>query len=270
MNSCLFASAPKQEFTFDAVEDFISEFLVQYYSDHEPPAELILGNETEPALAEFLSVRKGKRVEVIVPQKGEKKKLVDLATKNLEIAFFRDTLKGTELGAALSLVPSPQVIECFDISHLSGTAMVGSMVQFREGKPDKSNYRRFRIKTLEGIDDFAAIAEVVKRRYRRLLDEQAALPDLIIIDGGKGQLTAARDAIASLELDLPVIAIAKREEDVYVVGVVLPLRLDKKGIALRYIQEIRDEAHRFAVTYNRLIRKKKVIGNESRKKGPVL
>ncbi len=260
------ALANKQEFTFDAGEDFFSEFLVQYYSDHEPPAELILGNETDPALAEFLSVKKGKRVEVIVPQRGEKKNLLDLATKNLEIAFFRDTLKGTELGAALSLVPFPQVIECFDISHLSGTSMVGSMVQFREGKPDKSNYRRFRIKTLEGIDDFAAIAKVVKRRYRRLVDEHAALPDLVIIDGGKGQLSAAREALASLGVDLPVIAIAKREEEVYVPGVVLPLRLDKKGIALRYIQEIRDEAHRFAVTYNRLLRKKKVIGNDRRKK----
>jgi len=256
------ALANKQEFTFDAGEDFFSEFLVQYYSDHEPPSELILGNETDPALAEFLSVKKGKRVEVIVPQRGEKKNLLDLATKNLEIAFFRDTLKGTELGSALSLVPSPQVIECFDISHLSGTSMVGSMVQFCCGKPDKSNYRRFRIKTLEGIDDFAAIAEVVKRRYRRLVEEQAALPDLVIIDGGKGQLSAAREAIASLGVDLPVIAIAKREEEVYVVGEVLPLRLDKKGITLRYIQEIRDEAHRFAVTYNRLLRKKKVIGTK--------
>jgi excinuclease ABC subunit C len=260
------ALANKQEFTFDAVEDFFSEFVVQYYSGREPPAELILGQETDPALSAFLSVKKGSHVEVTVPIRGEKRQLVLLAQKNLEIAFFRDTRKGTELGAALKLAHTPAVIECFDISHLSGTAMVGSMVQFREGKPDKANYRRFRIQTVEGIDDFAAIAEVVKRRYRRLVDEHAALPDLVIIDGGKGQLTAARDALATLGVDLPVIAIAKREEEVYVPGEVLPLRLDKKGIALHYIQEIRDEAHRFAVTYNRLLRKKTVIGNESRKK----
>ena len=146
--------------------------------------------------------------------------------------------------------------------------MVGSMVQFRDGKADKTNYRRFRIKTVDGIDDVASISEVVKRRYRRLVDEHATLPDLIIIDGGRGQLSAAGEALASLGIDLPVIAIAKREEEVYLPGEVLPLRLDPKGIALRYIQEIRNEAHRFAVTYNRLLRRKKVIGNESRKKKP--
>jgi len=262
------ALADKQEFSFPGGEDFLEEFLVQYYSGREPPAELILASETDPALAEFLSVKKGKGVTVTAPQRGEKKKILDLAEKNLEIAFFRDTLKGTEIGAALRLLTSPRVIECFDISHLSGTSMVGSMVQFRDGKPDKSNYRRFRIRTVEGIDDFAAIAEVVKRRYCRLLDEHAAMPDLVIIDGGKGQLAAARDTIASLGIDLQVISIAKREEEVYVPGEVLPLRIDKKGVALRYIQEIRDEAHRFAVIYNRLLRKKKVIGKDNRKRKP--
>jgi len=134
------------------------------------------------------------------------------------------------------------------------------MVQFRDGKPDKSNYRRFKIKTVEGIDDFASIAEIVKRRYKRLADEQAPFPDLVIIDGGKGQLSAARDALATLgSANLPVIAIAKREEEIYMPDDDFPLRLDKKSIALRYVQEIRDEAHRFAITYNRLLRKKKVI-----------
>ena len=258
--------ANKQEFTFDSGEDFFEEFIVQYYSEREPPAELIVGIETDPALCEFLTVKKGKRVQVTVPVRGEKKQLLELAKKNLEISFFRDTLKGTELFAALMLEHIPSVIECFDISHLSGTSMVGSMVQFRDGKADKTNYRRFRIKTVDGIDDVASIAEVVNRRYRRLVDEHAPLPDLIIIDGGRGQLSAAGEALASLGIDLPVIAIAKREEEVYLPGEVLPLRLDPKGIALRYIQEIRNEAHRFAVTYNRLLRRKKVIGNESRKK----
>jgi excinuclease ABC subunit C len=152
------------------------------------------------------------------------------------------------------------VIECFDISHLSGTSMVGSMVQFRDGKPDKSNYRRFKIKTVEGIDDFASIAEVVKRRYTRLLDEHAQFPDLVIIDGGRGQLSSARGALAGMGVTgQPVIAIAKREEEVYVPDADLPLRLDRKSIALRYIEEIRDEAHRFAIAYNRLLRKKKVL-----------
>ena len=262
------ALANKQEFTFDAGEDFFSEFIVQYYSERKPPAELILGQETDPALGEFLSTQRGAHVEVTVPVRGEKRQLVLLAQKNLEIAFFRDTRKGTELGAALKLARTPSVIECFDISHLAGTAMVGSMVQFRDGKPDKANYRRFRIRTVDGIDDFAAIAEVVERRYRRLVNEHAPFPDLVIIDGGKGQLSAAREAFATIGVDIPVIAIAKREEEIYVPDEVLPLRLDPKGIALHYVQEIRNEAHRFAVTYNRLLRKKSVIGEESRKKRP--
>jgi excinuclease ABC subunit C len=252
--------ANKQEFMFDAGEDFFEEFLVQYYSEREPPAELILEHETDPALAEFLSLRKGKQVDVIVPQRGEKRQLLELAKKNLEVAFFRDTLKGAELGTALHMAQPPSVIECFDISHLSGTAMVGSMVQFRDGRPDKSGYRRFKIKTVEGIDDFASIAEVVTRRYRRLAEEHASFPDLVIIDGGRGQLSAAQEALAALgATGQPVIAIAKREEEIYTPGEDLPLRLDRKSIALRYVQEIRDEAHRFAIAYNRLLRKKKVI-----------
>lgn len=252
--------ANKQEFTFGAGEDFFEEFVVQYYSDHEPPNEVIVEQETDPALEEFLSAKKDRHVGIVVPQRGEKKQLLDLAKKNLEIAFFRDTLKGVELGTALDMAKPPEVIECFDISHLSGTAMVGSMVQFRDGKPDKSGYRRFKIKTVEGIDDFASIAEVVTRRYRRLTEENAPLPDLVIIDGGKGQLSAAIGALSALGIDnLPVISIAKREEELYMPGDSLPLRLDRKSIALRYIEEIRDEAHRFAITYNRLLRKKKVL-----------
>ncbi len=252
--------ANKQEFTFDAGEDFFEEFLVQYYSEREPPKELILSHETDPALAEFLSAKKGRQVDIVVPQRGEKRQLLDLAQKNLEIAFFRDTLKSAELGAALHLPHPPTVIECFDISHLSGTAMVGSMVQFRDGKPEKSNYRRFKVRTVEGIDDFASIAEIVTRRYKRLSEEHAPFPDLVIVDGGRGQLSAARDALAALgAAGQPVIAIAKREEEIYTPDEDLPLRLDKKSIALRYVQEIRNEAHRFAITYNRLLRKKKVI-----------
>ena len=252
--------ANKEEFSFEAGEDVFEEFLVQYYSDREPPNELILGHDVDPALASFLSEKKGRHVEIVFPQRGEKKQLLDLAMKNLEIAFFRDTLKSAELGAALGLPHPPVVIECFDISHLSGTAMVGSMVQFRDGRPDKSGYRRFKIRTVEGIDDFASIAEVVKRRYQRLTDEHAPFPDLVIIDGGKGQLAAAQEALASLgAADQPVIAIAKREEDIYIPGNPLPLLLDKKSIALRYVQEIRNEAHRFAITYNRLLRKKKAL-----------
>jgi len=250
----------KEEYTFEAGQDFLEEFLVQYYSEREPPKELVLCQNTDPALAGFLSERKGQQVNIVVPQRGEKRLLLDLAQKNLEIAFFRDTLKGAELGSALHLPNPVSIIECFDVSHLSGTAMVGSMVQFRDGKPDKSNYRRFKIKSATGIDDFASIAEIVRRRYSRLSEEHLPYPDLIIIDGGKGQLSAAVEALKSVgDLTVPVVAIAKREELIYIPTNDLPLRLDRKSIALRYVQEIRNEAHRFAITYNRLLRKKKVI-----------
>jgi excinuclease ABC subunit C len=253
----------KQEYSFDNREDFFEEFLVQYYADRIPPAELILPHEVDEALAGYLSEQKGRSVQVTVPKIGEKKKLLDLVEKNIGHSFFKNELKGKDLQANLDLPDAPEVIECFDISHLSGTSMVGSMVQFRNGVPDKKNYRRFKIKTIEGIDDVASIAEIVKRRYHRLIEENTDLPDLIIVDGGKGQLAAALDAIKHLELVIPVIAIAKKEEQVYVPGEMLPRVLDPKGMALRYIQEIRDEAHRFARAYHTLLRKKKMTGTTS-------
>ncbi len=253
----------KQEYSFDYREDFFEEFLVQYYADRTPPAELILPHGVDEALSGYLTEKKGRSVQVTVPKIGEKKKLLDLVEKNIEQAFLKNELKVRDLQANLDLPDPPEVIECFDISHLSGTSMVGSMVQFRGGMPDKKNYRRFKIKTIEGIDDVASIAEVVRRRYYRLLEEHTDLPDLIIVDGGKGQLTAARDVLQGLDLDIPVIAIAKRNEEIYVPGEMLPLQLDPKGMALRYIQEIRNEAHRFAIAYHKLLRSKKMIGKKS-------
>ena len=255
--------ADKQEYSFDNREDFFEEFLVQYYADRTPPAELILPHEVGTALAGYLSERKGKSVQVIVPKIGEKKKMLELVEKNIEHAFLRDVLKVKDLQARLELPDPPSVIECFDISHLSGTSMVGSMVQFRDGTPDKKNYRRFRIRTVDGIDDFASIAEVVKRRYIRLVGEGAEMPDLIVIDGGKGQLSAAQDALHSLGVEVPVIALAKRREEVYLPGEMLPRQLDPKGMGIRYLQEIRNEAHRFAIAYHKLLRSKWVVGKDA-------
>jgi excinuclease ABC subunit C len=252
----------KQEYSFEAVEDFFEEFLVQYYADHTPPTELILPHDVDAALGDYLAERRGRAVQVTVPKIGEKKMLLDLVYTNIELSFRRGTMKTVDLQAALELADTPHVIECFDISHLSGTSMVGSMVQFRDGTPDKKNYRRFKIRTVEGIDDFASVAEVVKRRYQRLSCENAEMPDLIVIDGGKGQLSAALAVLTSLSMDIPVIALAKREEEVYVPGETLPRHLDPKGIALRYLQEIRDEAHRFAVAYHRLLRGKNLKGEQ--------
>ncbi|MBR5815268.1 MAG: excinuclease ABC subunit C, partial [Methanocorpusculaceae archaeon] len=188
-----------------------------------------------------------------------KKKLVELAGKNIETVHFGDDIKVHELQNALHLKNPPNVIECFDISHLSGTDTVASMGQFRHGKPDKRNYRRFKIKTVDGIDDFASMSEVVRRRYTRLLDEDRELPDLILIDGGKGQLSSAKRVLDDLEIETPVISLAEREEEVFVSGVPFPLPFDKKTRANMYLQEIRDEAHRFAIEYNRLLRRKRAL-----------
>ena len=246
----------KNEFDFDYSKDFLEEFVVQYYSEHEIPKELILPVEVEDSIREFLENVRGKKVNVTAPKIGEKKELLELVKKNIEISFFADESKMEELQKKLKLQDMPRVIECFDISHLSGTSTVGSMVQFRNGKPDKSNYRRFRIRTVSGIDDFRAIAEVVLRRYTRLKNENAEMPHLIVIDGGIGQLNFALQELEKLELKIPVISLAKRFEEVYVPGLRFPIKPD--GKALHFLQEIRDEAHRFAISYNRLLRKKEM------------
>jgi excinuclease ABC subunit C len=185
-----------------------------------------------------------------------------LVSKNIEITFFADVKKIDLLKNKLNLQESPNVIECFDISHLSGSSTAGSMVQFRNGKPDKNNYRRFKIRSVDGIDDFEAIGEIVRRRYKRLKEEDLEFPDLIIIDGGKGQLNFAIAELEKLNLKIPIISIAKQFEEIYVPGLSKPILLQKKDKALQFIQEIRNEAHRFAIKYNRLLLKKEIRSDE--------
>jgi excinuclease ABC subunit C len=250
----------KKAFQFDSPDgEFFEEFLLQYYSENDIPNELILPEEIAEPLRDYLEMKAGKRVTVTVPQRGEKKQLLELVLKNIELTFFGDLEKLKDLKSKLKMQEIPEVIECFDISHIAGTAMVASMVQFRNALPDKNNYRRYRIKTVEGIDDFKSIAEVVRRRYTRLKNENTPLPDLILIDGGIGQLNAATAEIKALQLKIPVISIAKRFEEIYVPGTDEPLVLSHKTKALQLLQQIRDEAHRFAITYNRLLRKKKLL-----------
>lgn len=251
--------ADKREFVFEPGAGLLEEFLAQYYSEAPVPKELILPEEVSESLREYLSVRRGNRVVVTVPVRGAKRRLLDLVRKNIEVTFFGDRIKAAELSELLAMEYVPEVIECFDISHLSGTSVVGSMVQFRGGRPDKKNYRRFRIKTVEGVDDTAAIAEVVRRRYTRLQDEEAEMPDLILVDGGRGQLNAARKEIERLGLEIPIIALAKRNEEIYTPRSAYPLTPDAKEKSSLFLQEIRDEAHRFAISYHRLLRSKKVM-----------
>jgi excinuclease ABC subunit C len=249
----------KTEFVFDFTSDFFEEFIVQYYSENSLPKELIVPRKLSTPVVTFLNNKKDRKVRVIKPEKGEKRQLLDLVLKNIDITFFSDIDKIEMLKNKLVLQDSPNVIECFDISHLSGSSTVGSMVQYRNGKPDKSNYRRFKIRTVEGIDDTAAISEVVRRRYYRLKIEDSELPDLIIIDGGRGQLNYSLQELVKLDLKIPIISIAKQFEEIYIPGRILPLKLQNKDKALQFIQEIRDEAHRFAIKYNRLLRKKEML-----------
>ncbi len=248
----------KSEYIFDLENNFLNKFITQYYDDNPTPKEIILPDKVGEDVQEFLNHKRGSNVILTIPKIGEKKQLLELVKKNIEITFFGHLKKVEELKKQLRLNDMPYVIECFDISHLSGTSTVASMVQFRNGKPDNSNYRRFKIRTVDGIDDFSSMNEVVGRRYKRLRDEGKDFPDLIIVDGGKGQLSAAMKILKDLGLKVPMISLAKREEEVFFPGLSQPLLLDKKNEGLKLLQQIRDEAHRFAITYNRLLRSKKL------------
>ncbi|MDX2249919.1 MAG: excinuclease ABC subunit UvrC [Bacteroidia bacterium] len=201
-----------------------------------------------------------------VPQKGDKKHLTELSLKNCRTLlveklytqnFQQKKTPGEkmmeELQKELRMKVLPDHIECFDNSNFQGSAPVASVVVFKEGKPSKKDYRHFNIKTVEGPNDFASMEEIVTRRYRRLLDEGESLPKLILIDGGKGQLSSAAAALEKLGLltQIPMIGIAKRLEEIYRVGDSIPLHIDKKSPALHLIQQLRNEAHRFAITFHR-------------------
>src|SRR6202051_4554242 len=201
------------------------------------------------------------RVHILVPQRGDKRSLIDLAGNNAKQSYdqrFR-VLKPNaqkiqeELQEALSLPELPKRIECFDISHIQGAETVASMVVWEDGKMKKSDYRKFIIRTVEGVDDFASMREVVTRRYKRVQQEEKPMPSLVLIDGGLGQLHAAAEALESLEIiNQPLAAIAKREEILYVYGQEKdPVVLDHHSPVLHVVQMIRDEAHRFAVTFHR-------------------
>ncbi|MBT6690449.1 excinuclease ABC subunit C [archaeon] len=253
----------KQSFEFEWTPNFLEEFLVQFYSDYDVPREVVLPVNVDSGLKNFL---KDKGARVVVPKVGEKMKLLELVKKNVEIAVFGDSDKIKDLRDKLNLNFLPRVIECFDVSHLNGTDVVASMVQFRDGKADKSNYRKFRIRGGDVNDDYAAMSEVVRRRYSRLVrgsglevgSKEQVMPDLIVVDGGKGQLGVVLDVLEELRLKIPVLGIAKREEEVFLPGRSSGVKLDRRGKALKLLIEIRDEAHRFAIAYQRLLRSKKL------------
>jgi len=249
---------------------FFSQFLTQLYigQPYVPRNVYVPVNfEDREMLEEVLSEQiagegaRAMRAHIVVPQRGDKRSLIDLASNNAKQLYdqrFRVMKPNARaiqeaVQDALALPELPKRIECFDISHIQGAETVASMVVWEEGKMKKSDYRKFIIRTVEGVDDFASMREVVTRRYKRIQDEKKDMPSLILIDGGLGQLHAAAEALTSLEIiNQPLASIAKREEIIYVCGQEDdPIALDHHNPVLHLVQLIRDEAHRFAVTFHR-------------------
>ncbi len=243
---------------------FFSALLKQLYIDqHYVPRSILVPVDfaDRETLAALLSERTGHRVELAVPQRGEKRSLVDLAGQNARqshtqrFRVLEPSRKAIQeaLADALMLPELPHRIECFDISHIQGAETVASLVVWEDGKMNKSAYRKFKVMTVQGVDDFASMREVVERRYRRLKDENQPMPSLVLIDGGLGQLHAAADALESLGFtSQPLASIAKKEEVIYLYGNEdEPVVLDRRSPVLHLVQLIRDESHRFAIGYHR-------------------
>ena len=243
---------------------FFSALLKQLYLDQAyVPRSVYVPVEfpDRALLAELLSEKSKHRIDIAVPQRGDKRSLVDLVCQNAKQSYdqrFRVLAPNAKaiqeaLQDALTLEELPKRIECFDISHIQGTETVASMVVWENGEMKKSDYRKFQIRTVSGNDDFASMREVIQRRYKRLLDEEKPFPSLILIDGGLGQLHAAYSALGEIGVTLqPLASIAKKEEVIYVYGQENePVVLDRRSPVLHLMQKIRDESHRFAVTYHR-------------------
>ncbi|KPK91683.1 hypothetical protein AMJ80_07145 [bacterium SM23_31] len=258
-------------------EEILQSFIMQVYLNAEYiPPEIIISHEVEDrqSICEWLSELRSGTVKILVPRKGEKAKLTQMCVNNAELLLKELLLQKRQkkdyvvysvqaLQKDLNLDALPLTIEAFDISNVHGKDAVASMVSFHNGIPQKNAYRIFKIKSKDSPDDFAMIAEAVERRYKRLKTENAEMPALILIDGGKGQLSAAVDSLKKLDLAaIPVIGLAKRLDEVFVPGLSEPQNIPRTSAGLKLLQRIRDEAHRFALMHHRKQRKKRTITSE--------
>ncbi len=259
-------------------ESLLMETLLErvYLEEEDVPAELVLSSapQSEPLVRQWLTGRRGSEVHLTVPKGGESMKLVSMVRSNAQ--YYLDELaiqrmkRGDFVPHALKalmtdlrLPAPPRRIECYDISNIQGSDTVASMAVFIDAKPRRSEYRKFKIRSVSGPDDFASMEEVIRRRFTRLVEDQLPLPDLVVIDGGKGQLSSAVGVLKELQLDaLPVIGLAKRLEEVFIPGQSEPLPIGRTSAGLRLLQQVRNEAHRFAVTYHRTVRAKRVLRTE--------
>ncbi len=258
--------------TNDSIAEILRSIIINFYMNAAYIPNNIYLSELPiefEELKEWLSEKNSRKVEFTVPQRGVKYKELRLAGRNaklllnewmLNLEKRKDYIPKllTELQDILTLSKPPRLIEAFDISHLGGTDTVASMVVFKDGKPFKSGYRKYNI-SIDQIDDFESMREVVFRRYKRQLDEENPLPDLILIDGGKGQLSSAKLSLDKLNLNLPIVALAKRLEELFIPGDSESLRIAKSSPALNLLKQLRDEAHRFAITFQRSKRKKRMF-----------
>jgi len=270
----------RENFILEGTQDeepgqVMASFVQQFYGSapYIPPRILLQTSlEDMPVILSWLEGKRGGRVSLEVPQRGQKKKLVDMVAENADQALEQLKIKRLadsgkiavalkELEDVLHLTGLPRRVECYDISDIRGTSAVGSMVVFEEGRPRNSAYRRFKIRTVEGVDDYAMMQEVLRRRFKRVKAQDdgsswAVLPDLVLIDGGRGHLTSVMEVMRELEVELPLAALAKENEEVFLPGVAKPVILPRTSQALYLLQRIRDEAHRFALSYHLKVRKK--------------
>jgi len=261
--------------------EMLQSFVEDYYTGQFAgaiPDEVYVSDElvNEDPLAQYLWEERGKKVRIHRPQRGEKAKMIRMALSNAKLLLGERRLEKEkaahkhiphsvkELKEQLDLQRLPRRIECFDNSNLQGTDPVASMVCFVDAKPKKSEYKRFHIKTVKGPDDFASMKEVLSRRYKRVMDEKQQIPDLIVVDGGKGQLSSAVAALKEIGFygECEIIGLAKRLEEIFVPGKSNAIMIPKKSSALKLLQKVRDEAHRFAITFHRQKRSKRTIKTE--------
>ncbi len=253
----------KKEFTVDVQPQIEQEFLKAFYTSNQIPREILVNKpvwmepQEKKALEEFLAAKRLAPVSLTIPRKADKLALLKLAEKNLESSLEVDSAL-VDLQNNLNLPVLPRLIECFDISNLGTEHVVSGMVAFKDAKPDKKNYRKFKIKSFAGQDDFAAMNEVVARRYTRQVEEKNPLPDLVMIDGGPGQVSAAKAALDKLGLMVPLIGLAKEHEEIYRPDDPSPKVFEKNSRMMLLLRKIRDATHDFALGYNQKRREMKV------------
>jgi excinuclease ABC subunit C len=253
----------KKEYTLDLDINIEQEFLKRFYYSNPIPQEILLNRsiwidpDEKNTIEEYFSTIGNKKIRMFIPKEGDELRLIKLAEKNIESNLTDDKIL-TDLQTSLNLPSLPKIIECFDVSNLGKEYLVAGMVRFTEGVPDKKNYRKFKIKSVKGQNDTASIGEVITRRYKRLMLEKHQFPDLIVVDGGIGQVSAAKISLKNLGLKIPIIGLAKKNEEIYFPDETTPRKFNKNRKMMILLRRIRDSAHKFSIRYSRKRRQMRI------------